>query len=54
MDVHSVDPTESREKKKNPAAKYEPKWELNQGPPTFMPYILQSELIPYLLKASDF
>ena len=49
MDIHSFNSTKSQENKKNPAAKCYPWWELNPGPPTFMPCMVLFELIPHLL-----
>ena len=51
MEMHSVDSTESREKK-NSEAKCYPQWELSPGPLTSMPCMLLSEQIPYLLEVS--
>ena len=50
--MHSVDSSESLENKNIPAVKCYPQWELNPGPPTFMLYMLLSELVSYLLQVS--
>ena len=50
LEMNSVDSTESRENKKNSTAKCHHHWEVNPGPLTLLPYMLLSELIPYLLE----